>query len=123
MVYNKIQRLAFNITLSMNTLCLDFGNTRLKAAMFEHDRLKSIYVLGNDPLSDVNKILDEYNPGVSILSSVINHNSSIDSSLQHRTRFHRLSNTSHLPFSIPVGKPETVGSDRLAIAAASVFLF
>jgi type III pantothenate kinase len=34
-----------------------------------------------------------------------------------------LNNRSSLPFTIPVGKPETVGADRLAIAAACVFLF
>ena len=35
----------------------------------------------------------------------------------------KLSSESKLPFTIPVGKPETVGTDRLAIAAAAVALF
>ena len=43
--------------------------------------------------------------------------------LQKETSFHKLSNISKLPFTIPVGKPETVGADSLAIAAAAVDLF
>jgi type III pantothenate kinase len=43
--------------------------------------------------------------------------------LRTKTRFHKLGHTSRLPFSTPVGKPETIGADRLAICAASVDLF
>lgn len=34
-----------------------------------------------------------------------------------------MSSLSQLPFTIPVGKPETVGADRLAIAAAAVHYY
>jgi type III pantothenate kinase len=53
----------------------------------------------------------------------VKHNEAIEGVLAQHTRFHKLSNTSQLPFTIPVGKPETVGADRLAIAAAAVHLF
>jgi type III pantothenate kinase len=104
------------------TLCLDFGNTRLKAALFENDAIKEIIVLHEDGVSDLSKILNEFKPNTSILSSVINHNPEIEHLLA-TTRFHKLSNQSKLPFTIPVGKPETMGADRLAIAAAAVHLF
>jgi type III pantothenate kinase len=107
----------------MTTLSLDFGNTRLKAGIFRDDALTEVRVLGDDPSESLKDILDEFHPDQSILSSVVDHSEEVDQLLSTKTKFHRLSNLSKLPFTIPVGKPETVGADRLAIAAASVFLF
>ena len=104
------------------TLCLDFGNTRLKAALFENDEIKQTIILSDDGVNDLSKILNDFQPGASILSSVINHNTEIEPLLS-ATKFHKLSNQSKLPFTIPVGKPETMGADRLAIASAAVHLF
>ena len=106
-----------------NTLCLDFGNTRLKTALFENGNLKEVIVLNNDPVLHLQQIVQQYQPAASILSSVVNHDVQIEGLLKTKTKFHKLNNQSKLPFTIPVGKPETVGADRLAIAAASVFLF
>jgi type III pantothenate kinase len=106
----------------MTTLCLDFGNTRLKAALFQNHQLQETFLLHN-AVPDLLDLLDRLQPEHSILSSVINHEPQVDQLLAERTNFHRLSNGSKLPFTIPVGKPETVGTDRLAIAAAAVFLF
>lgn len=105
------------------TLCLDFGNTRLKAAIFEEAILKELFVLKEDGIEDLEKLLLQHQPHNSILSSVINHNKKIEGLLQQRTHFHKLSNTSKLSFTVAVGKPETMGADRLAIAAAATFLF
>ncbi len=105
------------------TLCLDFGNTRLKAAVFFEENLHQSFTLKDDGVEDLLLILNEYKPGHSILSSVINHNDKIESALADKTQFHKLSDKSKLPFTIPVGKPETMGADRLAIAAAAVHLF
>ena len=107
----------------MTTLCLDFGNTRLKAALFLDNELKEIFVLQEDGVKDLHAIIKKANPQASILSSVINHDAAIEDVLNDATEFHKLSNASKLPFTIPVGKPETVGADRLAIAAAAVHLF
>ena len=105
------------------TICLDFGNTRLKAALFNDDMLTEIEVLNEDPVGHLQQILQKHRPSKSILSSVIDHPVEIENILQSQTQFHKLSNRSTLPFTIPVGKPETVGADRLAIASAVVFLF
>jgi type III pantothenate kinase len=113
-----------NITNYMSkTLCLDFGNTRLKTALFVNGELKEVVVLNEDPVDHLKNIIEEYGPTVSILSSVVNHSMEIEELLGSTTAFHKLNNHSILPFTIPVGKPETVGADRLAIAAASVYLF
>jgi type III pantothenate kinase len=105
------------------TLCLDFGNTRLKAAVFCGEEIQEIFVLKNNGLDDLSFILEKFKPDSSILSSVIDHDSGVENILSGKTQFHKLTNLSKLPFTIPVGKPETMGADRLAIAASAVHLF
>jgi type III pantothenate kinase len=107
----------------MSTLCLDFGNTRLKAALFKEHQLLQTFTLADHPVEQLQAIIEQHRPEASILSSVINHPAEMEAVLQKHTRFHKLSHLSKLPFTIPVGKPETVGTDRLAIAAAAVHLF
>ena len=104
------------------TICLDFGNTRLKAAVFLEGEIVETIVLRDNGVTDLQEILHKHKPTQSILSSVINHAPEIEHLLQ-TIRFHKLSSTSKLPFTVPVGKPETMGADRLAIAAAAVDLF
>lgn len=105
------------------SLCFDFGNTRLKCAVFEGKELKEVLVLESDDIDIVDALLDQYQPKKAILSSVIKHNPVIEKLLTEKTRFHKLGHTSKLPFTTPVGKPETIGADRLAICAAAVDLF
>ncbi len=107
----------------MISLCLDFGNTRLKAALFISDELKEVIVLRDDAVAHLAEIIQQHKPERSILSSVINHDKNIEALLNERTSFHKLSHLSKLPFTLPVGKPESMGADRIAIAAAAVFLF
>lgn len=107
----------------IKTLCLDFGNTRLKGAIFYEDKLQETFILNGDAVVDVSFILEKYQPAYSILSSVVNHTEKLEELLTSATQFHKLSNQSKLPFTIAVGKPETMGADRLAIAAAAVHLF
>lgn len=107
----------------MVTLCLDFGNTRLKYAVFEGDEMKGVAVLENDSEQLVTELLNKYHPGKSILSSVIDHSTAIEKLLAANTKFHKLSHRSKLPFTVAVGKPETMGADRVALAAAAVKYF
>jgi type III pantothenate kinase len=51
------------------TLCFDFGNTRLKAAVFEHDQIVKIIRLADDSEQTMKSLLEEYKPDKSILSS------------------------------------------------------
>jgi type III pantothenate kinase len=105
------------------TICLDFGNSRLKAAIFLEDEIKETFLLREDAEIHLQEILHYHQPQFSILSSVIEHPSDIEYLLEDKTKFHKLTNRSKLPFIIPVGKPETVGADRLAIASAAVNMF
>lgn len=109
--------------MTQTTLCFDFGNTRLKCAVFEGEELKSVLVLDSDSDDAIQRLVNEYKPTKSILSSVINHNPSIETILQKATKFHRLSYQSKLPVTTPVGKPQDIGSDRIALAVAAISLF
>jgi type III pantothenate kinase len=104
----------------MTTLCLDFGNTRLKAAIFHDSIISHSFTLPDDSTETIEHLIDTYLPHQSILSSVILHNTDIETLLVAKTRFHKLSHQSKINFSIPVGKPGTVGADRLALCAAAV---
>jgi type III pantothenate kinase len=109
--------------LTYTTLCLDFGNTRSKYAVFDGNIQKSSGVLEGDITASVENILDGWQPLKSILSSVIKHDERIETLLGERTQFHKLSHLTQLPFTTPVGKPETIGADRLALCAAAVEFF
>ena len=105
------------------TICFDFGNTRLKAAIFENENFSEEIILPDDEVSTVEKLLNEYKPQKTILSSVIEHNSEIENVLAAKTIFHKLSHLTKVNFTTPVGKPETIGADRLAISAAAVHFY
>ena len=107
----------------MTTLCLDFGNTRLKAAIFANGLFKEEVFLPDDKTETVGKLLELYQPVKAILSSVINHNEAIESLLSSKTIFHKLSHLTKINFTTPVGKPETIGADRLALVAAAVHFY
>lgn len=107
----------------MTTLCFDFGNTRLKAAFFREDvKAEEIY-LPDDQASTIENIIQQFRPDKTILSSVINHSAVVEDILAAASRFHKLSIHTKLNFTSPVGKPETIGADRLALMAAAVHFF
>lgn len=91
--------------------------------MFVDSALEKLVVLKDESFETVKSLIDEFQPQKSILSSVINHNPEIEKLLSSTTKFHKLNNLSRLPFTTPVGKPETIGADRLALAAASVYFY
>lgn len=107
----------------MTTLCLDFGNTRLKAAVFTNDSLQEERVLPDDDEATILALLKEFKSERSILSSVINHNPAIENILSEKTTFHKISASTKINFTVPSNKPETIGTDRLALIAAAVHFF
>ena len=109
--------------MSKTTLCFDFGNTLLKCGVFEIDQLTDIVTLENDEAETIRGLLDKYKPDRTILSSVVEHNSQIETILAERSSFLKLDSSVKLPFTTPVGKPETIGADRLALAAFASFFY
>jgi type III pantothenate kinase len=105
------------------TLCFDFGNTRKKAAVFHEAELKEIIALPDDAVETIQSLIRRLQPKKSILSSVIDHNPAIEELLAVNTKFHKLSHLTKVSFTTPVGKPESIGADRLALSAAAVHYY
>ena len=107
----------------MTTLCFDFGNTRLKVAVFKDNKMQEAIVLKDDSEATLHKLLTIHKPEHSILSSVIKHNTLTENILASQSTFHKLSASTKINFTTPVGKPETIGADRLALVAAAVHFY
>ncbi len=105
------------------TLCFDFGNTRKKVGVFHGAEMKEGIVLPDDTADTIQSLISRFQPAKSILSSVINHNPEIETVLSAATKFHKLSHLTRVAFTTPVGKPETIGADRLALSAAAVHYY
>jgi type III pantothenate kinase len=106
-----------------STLCFDFGNTRKKVALFRGDQIAEAVVLPDDTVQTIEGLLTRFQPDKSILSSVIDHNPEIETVLASKTKFHKLSHLTKVSFTTPVGKPESIGADRLALTAAAVHFY
>ena len=105
------------------TLCFDFGNTRIKCAVFDGRELKEVIVLENDSDETIKQLIEKFTPQKSLLSSVVDHNPNVESILSAATKFHKLDHNSKIPITTPVGKPETIGADRLGLVVAAADLF
>jgi len=105
------------------TLCFDFGNTRMKCAVFINGLFQQELVLEDDREETIRALLDRFQPSRTILSSVIHHNRGLEELLRNETHFHKLDHQSKIPVTTPVGKPDTIGADRLALVVAAVTLF
>ena len=105
------------------TICFDFGNTRKKIVVFNKTEIDKTFVWNDISPEMIRTLIDTYKPQRSILSSVIDHDLFIEEMLAAGTKFHKLSHLSKLPFTIAVGRPETIGADRLALAAAAVYFY
>lgn len=91
--------------------------------MFENGNLTEEVTLENDSDKSMLRLLDIYKPQYTILSSVINHNLEIEKILASYSSFLKLDAGVKLPFTTPVGKPDTIGADRLALCSAAVHFF
>lgn len=108
---------------TLSTLCIDFGNTRQKAALFSGSQQVDVLYFSDNLEQSLEEALIKWKPDRSILSSVINHPPAVEELLTANGNFHLLqAGKSKLPFLTPVGKPETIGADRLALCAAAVLL-
>jgi type III pantothenate kinase len=105
------------------TVCLDFGNTRLKAGIFSNDHFEGELVLSDDSEASIATLLQQFKPDKVVLSSVINHRIGLETQLAAGRAFHMLSQLTQINFTTPVGKPETIGADRLALMAAAAHFY
>ncbi len=97
--------------------CLDFGNTRKKIGYFQGDKLINEIVLRDNYQEHLADLLNLHQPKSVILSSVVDHDPSIEELLRSKTELVLLDHTTSLPFLNAYGSPKTLGNDRLALVA------
>ena len=105
------------------SICFDFGNTRLKAAIFINKDLQKVHVFEQANIESITALLQAWKPEKTILASVIHHDKEIETLLAQNSKFHLLGPKTNLCFTTPVGKPETIGADRIALITAAVDQF
>ena len=105
-------------------LIIDAGNTRVKLAVFEKDRLvEVVFIDGNFFLPEIKKILKKYRITVGILSNVSFISENKLQKLQELVNLLVLSPSTNVPFLNLYETPETLGVDRIALVAAAVNKF
>lgn len=105
-------------------LCLDIGNTRLKAALFnENEELVYHSVFAPFMQENLEQIFADHHITNAILSSVANHGAFINSFLEKRTFFVCLTHKTPLPITNTYATPKTLGRDRLAVVVGGKGIF
>lgn len=104
-------------------LLIDVGNTRTKAWLVsENGNIVKHRVFQRD-LSGLEKFASLKEISCGILSSVADFPARLLSGISKRFPLVDLSPDCHLPFKIKYHTPETIGSDRLAVAAGAIRIF
>lgn len=101
-------------------LCIDWGNTLVKAALFDAGHKMAEQLSWPAPEADagIRALVERSSPEAVILCSVTNHPAELVSWLKEHTRFINLDDRTPLPIMNAYHSPETLGADRLAAVVA-----
>jgi type III pantothenate kinase len=105
-------------------LIIDVGNTRVKAAVFKGDTLQEDFSFSyEDTEKEIKKIKKAYTIAAVIVSKV---SSVVNKSIQkmfEKDTFIALSHLTPVPFTNKYATPETLGIDRIALAAGAIHVY
>lgn len=110
--------------MSIN-LCIDWGNTNVKAAIFDNDTLqKQITFSDEAALEKVSSLMETFKPVKAIMCSVVHH----DDELQHMIKSKiksmvKLDGYTRTPINNAYLSPDSLGPDRLALACGAHILY
>lgn len=110
--------------MSVN-LCIDWGNTRVKAAIFgDNDQIvENISFSEAEAGEKISALIEAYKPQKGIMCSVSNTSAGIEQLLQQQLKaFLKLDNNTKLPIMNAYSSPATLGTDRIALAVAAYTL-
>lgn len=108
------------------TLCMDWGNTLVKAAIFQGDDkiLETRRFDAQNALDELAGFISEYRPQGAVLSAVAGNTTDAQTYLQQEVpHFLNLEINTPLPLMNAYSSPETLGVDRLAIAVGAQAAF
>lgn len=104
----------------MTYICLDIGNTRTKVGVFEEGSEPIYWISDELPFAELNKCLVQWPEAVLMVSSTQLLPQEVTDFLQKANHLIWLSHKLNLPFKNAYGSPQTLGLDRIALAAAAV---
>lgn len=108
------------------TLCIDWGNTRVKASIFNGDDqvVRAYHFDAAEAVDSLTKIIAEHQPQGAIFCSVSQHSSDAQAAVKEKVpHFLELNVNTMLPVMNAYSSPETLGADRLAIAVGAQAAF
>ena len=105
-------------------LAIDVGNTRVKIAVFEKDKLVELFVFPKTKiLSAIKEILRKHEISIGIMSNVASISDSKFKKLKNLVQIHVISSFTEVPFKNLYKTPKTLGVDRIALVAGAVSQF
>lgn len=106
-------------------LTLDVGNSRVKVAVFEHNKQIDLFVFEpENTLKNFKNILKKYPKAQkAILSSVGKLDSAAEKLIQTTLKTEIVSHKTTFPFTNSYATPATLGIDRLVLAAGAVLSY
>lgn len=107
------------------TLCIDWGNTRIKAAVFSDDKLLEAHNYTTQELkTGIEQIIANHKPLAAIVSAVAGNDADVMMTIREQVQHViRLDNNTALPIMNAYSSPESLGGDRLAIAVGAQATF
>ena len=109
-----------------NTLCIDWGNTQVKAALFnEENKIVSVKNFnGTEVIPQLQDLMNTWQPKAGVFCAVTNNTQEAEQLLnENLSKFIRLDTNTYLPIMNAYSTPETLGTDRLAIAVGAQAAF
>ena len=105
-------------------LAIDVGNTRVKIAVFEKDKLVELFVFQKTKiLSEIKEILKKHEISIGIMSNVASISDSKLKKLKDLVHIQVISSFTEVPFKNLYETPKTLGVDRIALVAGAVSQF
>ena len=105
-------------------LAIDVGNTRVKIAVFEKDKLVELFVFQKTKiLSEIKEILKKHEISTGIMSNVASISDSKLKKLKDLVHIQVISSFTEVPFKNLYETPKTLGVDRIALVAGAVSQF
>ena len=106
-------------------LIIDEGNTLVKTAVFQNDRILEKHAFDKKEFSEKIEKIFQKHPGIDqcILSSVGKEDKKIEKQLQGRCAVAVLDSNLKLPFINRYSTPHTLGKDRIALICAAVHAY
>jgi type III pantothenate kinase len=106
--------------MSVN-LCVDWGNTRVKAAVYnDGEQVEAKNFSAQEAPDGIAELISGHKPAKGIMCAVTNHTSEAEHVMQGGMKaFLKLDNSTRVPIMNAYSSPDSLGADRLGLAVAA----